>query len=568
MAVSGDENAKELAKREKRLFDKKANLDQLNQELAYNFYPWRADFTVERCLGEEYAADIFDSAPVLARRDLANARASMLRPRGQQWFKATLLNKLLAESAPIARHLDWVNDRARTVLYQRRSGFVRAMKEADNDLVTFGNAVGSCEASRDEEGALRPLFRTWHLRDCVWLDDENGVTQDFLARRFKCSARHIKKRFPDATLHGEIEDALDEDPDKEFRLCHVVMLADEYDYYKNQGGNGKWASIYYDSQHQTILRERGRPSFPYRVARWETMSEVQYAISPAALTSVSDARGMQVLARVLMEAGEKALDPPVKATQGAIVGEVNNYGGGVTWVKADYDEKLGPAIELLAPRTNPPSGIEMKQMALQAMRDEWYLTKLTLPQQAKTAYETAQLVEEFVRANIPLFEPWEADTEATLDRAFEVMLEIGSFGPMNEWPPQLSGRTLSFEFSNPLQDAVEKAKVAQATTALGLIAGGHQADPQMQPVADMEQMIQDAIRGSGAPNRWLTDLNEARRQKAEAQAQATEQGNILGALDQAQSAADVVNKGADGLAKLQTAFAQPAADQSFAYGPT
>jgi hypothetical protein len=406
----------------------------------------------------------------------------------------------------------------------------------------------------------------------VWLDDPTGVTQDFLARRFKCSARHIKELFPKADLHAEIEAALDDDPDKEFRLCHIIMLGSEYDYYKKEGGGaGKWASIYYDSQHKTILRERASSRFPYRVARWETISGTQYAVSPAALTSLSDARGMQVLARVLLEAGEKALDPPVKATQGAIVGEVNNYGGGVTWVKADYDEKLGPAIELLAPRTNPPSGIEMKQMALQAMRDEWYLTKLTLPGQAKTAYETAQLVEEFVRANIPLFEPWEADTEAMLDGAFEVMLEIGSFGPMQEWPPQLSGRTLSFEFSNPLQDAVEKAKVAQATTALGLLAGGKQADPAMALVADMEQMIQDAIRGSGAPARWLVDLDQAMQKKAQEQAQAAQQGNIVGALQQAGQAADIVHTGADAAAKLQGAFGQSpgaAADQSFAYGPT
>ena len=415
----------------------------------------------------------------------------------------------------------------------------------------------------------------------MWLDDKDGVTQDFLARRFKCSARHIKQQFKNADLHPEIEAALDDDPDQEFTLCHTILLASEYDFYKKEGGGGgKWASIYYDSTHETILRERAIARFPYCVSRWETISGSQYAVSPAAMTALSDARGMQILGRVLLEAGEKALDPPVKATQGAVMGEVNNFGGGVTWVKADYDEKLGPAIELLAPRTNPPSGIELKSMALQAMRDEWYLTKLTLPGQAKTAYETAQLVEEFVRANIPLFEPWEADTEAMLDNAFEVMLEIGTFGSMSDWPAGFhvpvgngvyAGRTLSFEFSNPLQDAVEKAKVAQATTALGLLAGGKQADPAMQLVADMEQMIQDAIRGSGAPARWLVDLDQARQAKAQAQAQAAQQGNIVGAMQQAGQAADIVHTGADAAAKLQGAFGappQPAADQSFAYGPS
>jgi hypothetical protein len=42
--------------------------------------------------------------------------------------------------------------------------------------------------------------------------------------------------------------------------------------------------------------------------------------------------------------------------------------------------KLGPAIEVLAPRTNPPSGIEMWQMLNQAIRDGMFLSQLRLPQ--------------------------------------------------------------------------------------------------------------------------------------------------------------------------------------------
>ena len=316
---SGDENAKELHKREEKLFKKKQNLDALNQELAYNFYPWRADFTVERCLGEEYAEDLYDSTPVRAARDLANARASMLRPSSQEWFRAGPLDDRIARQQEVSLHLDWMNDQARSVLYQHQSGFVDTMKMVDKDVVTFGNAVHSVEPHRDDTGTLGPVFCAWHLRDCVWLDDYPRIKPDYLARRFKCSARHIKAQFKGATLHPEITAALDDDPDKEFKLCHVVMRADEYEFYKKDSGKGPWASIYYDSQHQMLLRERLSPRFVYCVSRWERLSGSQYAVSPATLSELSDGRGMQVLARVLLEAGEKALDPPVKATQGAVM---------------------------------------------------------------------------------------------------------------------------------------------------------------------------------------------------------------------------------------------------------
>jgi hypothetical protein len=189
----------------------------------------------------------------------------------------------------------------------------------------------------------------------------------------------------------------------------------------------------------------------------------------------------------------------------------------------------------------------------------------------KTAYEARLLYEEFVRANSPLFESWEADTAAMLEHAFEAMIDANSFGPLEGWPRALSGGALAFKFKNPLKDAIEKAMVAQATTNLGLIAGGRQADPNMPIVADMAVMVQDGMRGNGSPARWLLDLDAVKRQAAAAQAAAAQQGNIVGALQQAGQAADIVHTGADAAAKLQGAFGAPpqaAADQSFAYGPS
>jgi hypothetical protein len=456
-----DDNAKELQKREERLFNKKRNLDMLNQELAWNFYPERADFTIERPLGSEFAIDLFDSAPVLDRRDLGNARASMLRPRGQEWFKIGLASKKLAEKPNVAAHLDMMNERMRTLIYHARSGFVRSQKEADHDLVTFGNAVQTIESTLRKEGTRGLLCRAWHLRDCAWLDDEDGLTQDFIARRFKASARHIKAQFPDAELDPAITTALDDDPDKEFGLCHVMMLADEYEYYKKPASRkATYASIYYDSDHKRLLRERPSERFRYVVQRWQTISGCQYALSPAAVTSISDARGLQVLARVFIEAGEKTLDPPLKATKNAIKSEINTGAGMVTWVDHEYDERLGPAIEPLLPHDmNPQIGIEMLARTTQQLKDAWYLTKLTLPQHAKTAYETSQLVEEFIRANIPLFEPWEADTELVLEEITNTLIDNNDLGMRQDWPRELDiGQELQYNFSNPLQEAIERER--------------------------------------------------------------------------------------------------------------
>lgn len=563
--AGSDNNARELSRRETKLFAAKGPLDSLNQELALNFYPERADFTVERSRGSEFALDVFDSEPMRCRRDLGNARASMLRPRGQQWFKVRLPDPKLNEKPEVARRLDWINARARSLIYQARAGFVRAAKQADQDVVTFGGGVISAEAAELRDGGKRLKVSNWHLRDCAWLDDADGSGQDFLARRFKASARHIKQKFPDAPLHDNIKNALEKEPDTEFKLCHVMMLADEYTYQQKPARNARYVSVYYDSDHEMLLRERPSDRFRYVVEKWGELTGSQYPYSPAAMTALPDARGIQTMALVLLEAGEKSLDPPLRATREAIKSDIDQGAGGITWVDGQYDEKTGPAISRLFPTDpNPPIGIDLIERTTQALRDTWYLTKLTLPQQAKTAYETAQLVEEFIRANIPLFEPWEAAVEMVLDEMLAVLIEIGEMGSVKEWGPDFARATLEWDFANPLQDAVERNKVNQAEQILGIAAGIEKLKPGTGGRnIDLDKMERDVTAATGAPADWQLDPKVVAAQQAAQQ----QSGDVVQGLQQAQQAADVVNTGAEAAAKLRD-LTGAAADGSAAYGPT
>lgn len=563
-----DDNAKELQRREEKLFNAKQNLDLLNQELALNFYPVRADFTGEQPLGSEFASMLFDSEPLRCLRDLAASRASMLRPRGQEWIKAAHPDDKINELPAVSRWLDMINARARTLLYKANSGFVRASKEADHDVVTFGWSVQTVESEIDPRGKRIPMFRCWHPRDCAWLDDANGVRQDVMFRRFKASARHIRSTFKEADLDSSITQAIEQNEgDKEFQLCHVMLPWDEYEFYKKPGGpQTPWVSVYYDSTNKKLLRERPSQRFRYVVEKWATLSGSQYAYSPATMTALPDARGMQTMAMVLLEAGEKSLDPPMKATQNAVKGAINTYAAGVTWVDKEYDEKNGPAIEPLLPgNINPAIGIDLINRTTFSLRDIFYLTKLTLPAYGKTATETMQLVQEYVRANIPLFEPWEAGIEMEMDEAYAVFMEMGEFGPPGTWPRELEGEDLEWKMSNPLQDAIERNRTNQATAALGLMAGAGNVNPDAPGARriDIDQMVEDAVRGTGAPADWIKDEE---RQAAEAQEREM-QGDIVGALQGAGAAAGVVNQGLDAAAKLQQ-LSQPANDAgaAAAYG--
>ncbi len=566
-----DQNARELAERETKAFGRKENLHALWQELALNFYSARADFTTERCLGEEYAIDQFDSEPERCRRDLADARASMLRPTGQEWIRVGLRDKRLNERPDIARPIDHVNDRLRFYLEEPGYGFERAEKEADNDYITFGNAVKTPESEVNRYGERGLIVRSWHPRDCAWFDDRAGTRQDVMFRKFKASARHIRAQFPDAELHSTITRALEKEPDREFNLSHCMMAADEYEYYKKLAGARRepWASIYYDSDHKMLLRERPSRRFRYVVDRWMTISGSQYGYSPPAMVSLPDGRMMQVMARVLKEAGEKSLDPPLAARNGeAIVSDIDLGAAGITWVDRQYDDRAGPAITTLLPEMrNIPIGIDLIARTTLALRDSWYLSKLRLPTQAKTAYETQALLEQFIRENIPLFGPWQAGISLMIDEIFGVLTEPEmfhkAFGSPLDWPEELlDGRDLVYTFKNPLRDAIERNRVNQAQQAFGLTAAAAQLDQDAVHALNVPQALRDSIRGTGAPADWLEDEDRAEANVAAAQ----QTRAFLNAVGTAGQVAEVAKTGAEAAANLQSTNGQ-AADSSFVYGP-
>ena len=79
-------DVKQLRELGDNLFGKALPLRGLWQEIADNFYPERADFTIWRPLGTDFAANLMTSWPVMCRRDLGNQISTMLRPTARPWL--------------------------------------------------------------------------------------------------------------------------------------------------------------------------------------------------------------------------------------------------------------------------------------------------------------------------------------------------------------------------------------------------------------------------------------------------------------------------------------------------
>jgi hypothetical protein len=519
------QRVRELVEQGDKLFSKRTPLLSVWQSMAENFYPMRADFTVTRNIGDEFASNLMTGRPVLAHRDLGNALSAMLRPRGSPWFYARTMDEDINEDPEARQWLDAKSDVMRRIMYDQRSQFVRATKQGDNDFTAFGQCVISIDPNKYLDGLL---YRSWHLRDCVWCENSELVIDTF-HREWKLEAREYMRLFP-KTASQKVQECVSKEPYREIKCRHIVMPSDQYDYNEEKGKRKlPFVSLYVDVENDTILEEVPARNLNYVIPRWVTVSGSQYAYSPASVVALPDARMLQQITLTLLEAGQKAVDPPLKATSEAIVGGVNIHAGGITWVDKEYDEKLGKALEPLMDA--PPGlnwGVEREERIERLIHEAFYLNRITLPDAGQgdmTKYEVQKRMEEYIRGALPLFEPMEVEYNGAIcEKTWDHAMMMGAFGPMDDMPEILSGQEVRWQFESPLQAANERAKSQAFMEAANLLTIAAQLHPSARHRFDVGQAFGEALIGVGAPSDWIvSEEDAAAAAKAEQQAMAMQQ---------------------------------------------
>lgn len=518
----------QLIEQSEQLFNKRVSVLSLWQNIATQFYPERAAFTNEPGIGEEFGAELSTSYPVLVRRDLGNAIGSMLRPTSKAWFHVRTSNYNQVDENARA-WLEETTVKMRRAMADRKTQFARATKEGDHDFAAFGQAVLQVSKNRD---ASNVLFRCWHLRDVAWCENGEGLANT-VYRKWKPFARELAQLFP-KTAHSSTKTAAEKEPYKEVNVHHCILPAENY---KGDLKNLKqpFVSIYYDVDNKVILEQVGIAAQEYVIPRWSTVSGSQYAYSPATITALPDARMLQDMTRVLLEAGEKATNPPMIAVQEAIRGDISIYAGGITWVDAEYDERLG---EVLRPMTNDktgmPIGLDMAQTTKGMLAEAFFLNKLTLPQPGAdmTAYEVGQRVQEYIRHAMPLFAPIEEEYNAPLCEAtFEVLFSLGVFGPKEKIPESIRGQEITFLFESPLHDAVEREKGQRFLEAQQMVAGAASLDQNSVDIVNIPIALREVLAAVGIPASWTRTKEEATKIAAQ-RAEAIQREATLAAMQQ------------------------------------
>lgn len=529
-----DANGKTVCEQILAAFAARGSLMSFFQDVAEHFYPERAEFTTEHSLGEDFASRLYASEPALFRRDFGNYLDAALRPWGREWFKIVPRDPRLRRNLAVQQYLDMTTSITAQLLADRRSNFSNSARAGDHDWVTFGNAVTSVEGLSDGSG-LR--FRTWHLRDCAWRENFDGEVDTFY-RKIKVTVRNLcaQEKAKGWSIPPKIQEKLAKTPNDTVEIYHALVPALEYR--PTMKTNAGWFSCYLVPELQWELACKPEPVFNYAVSRWFRIDSSPYGLSPCTIIALPDSRSLQTMTWSIIEAGEKAVEPPLVAQSEAIVSGVDIRSGMVTWVDSRYDERTGEALRALELGGSPEFGEALRQGLSGNLKDAFYLSKLFLPQNnpQMTAEEIMRRHEEFLRVAQPVIAPAESERNSMLlDITVEMALRMKLWGSLEDMPKELRGQDIEYTFDNPLQDAQKQSKSYAFNTAMGIIsAAKNLLPPGITAHFNAEEAFRDAI-GGIAPPTWLNDPDKAREeQQTEEQAQVAGQAvQELGAMSQA-----------------------------------
>ncbi len=509
--MSVHQHLKELATAR---FQEQAVVLGLWQTLAENFYPIRANFTMDHTLGEEIMDGLASSQPVLIARDLGNSFSAMLRDG--EWFKMGI------QGEPTHLGKEWLEYGSTGLLKlmeHRSANFRRATKEGDHDYASFGQNVLSIEPNKLRNGLL---YRTWHLRDCAWWDNDEGAVGGVI-RKWKPALHELLSYFGEGKLHQNML----HDKDKKLfgihEIIHFDLPSKFIDLHDPQQDRFDYMSVYLDVKNEHVIDMVGKRYKTYVVPRFQTISGSPYAYSPATFVGLPDARTLQAMTHTLLEAGERHARPPIIATEGVIRGDANFYPDGITYVSEDYDERLGAAVKpMIQDSKGFPLGVELKDGIVEVLQAAFYINHIDLPDRGgeMTAYEFSERMKAYRRQNLPLFSPLEHEYNGQMcEQSFNIAMEFNMLGSPQDIPQELKGQEVVFKFVSPLTESEEEQKVQMFSQVSDMLAKAAEFDQGVAFNVDFDTALRDSIEGIGAPAKWLHEVEEVQRKQEQFQEQ-------------------------------------------------
>lgn len=443
--------------------------------------------------------DLYDSTAVFGAQQLSAAIHSNLTSPAQRWFEYRFRDPTLNTDQTAK---EWL-DQCTTIVYEalNESNFDVEIVESYTDEVGYGTSALSLEQD-EETGEL--VFSANPLRDVVFeLDHRKQARRIY--KRLQWTAGQIVSKFGDDTPDW-IKKREEESPgatDKiDLIFCVYPREGKEADPTlptapKERPFGYKWVV---KNTAELLGEEGGYYEMSMFITRWRSVAGSRWGKSPST-DAMGDIMTLNQLKEAILEAAGKAIDPPQKAEDGAIVGDLDMDRGGLT-ILTDING-LSP---MDAGTDFNVAGMEVADLR-DSIRDHYYQNQLQLKESpAMTATEVSVRYELMQRLMGPTLGRQKSDKlDKILVRAFGLLYRAGRLPPV---PEGLAASELDIQYTGPLPRA-QHGNAAQATlTWMGDIAQLAEVYPEARDLPDVEEAMRMIAEMRGVPAKAIRSQQE------------------------------------------------------------
>jgi hypothetical protein len=459
---------------------------------------------------------LFDTTAIDASDRMAAAFGHLLFNKGTSWFQYGLDDPDLAARPLEHAWLQRERDRALSVLAMPETKSYTALNETVDELCDFGTGV--LFLGDDQRRMFRPIARP--LSEC-WIAEDEAGTVDTLCREYRMPAWRAVREFGDRAVQAKKHMEQDR-PNECVTIRHVVEPRDAA---KMRPGSIKrtelaFASVYFEVESKSTLREGGFRRFPYAVPRISKAAGSCYG-RPPAFKHLGAIRTINAVARAKLRITQKVAEPPLIAPDDGVLGKrINTMPGGVTFVRRGMGKDQGPRP--LQTGANPVAADELQQQLADQLRRAFYIDLLELPMLDRmTATEVASRQSASLAVLNPITERMETELLMPVTLAvFDWMRRMGATSPA---PESIRGRPLRVGYVGQLAMSRVASRVTDIQRWLtGVVAQVAQFDPEVLDAVDTDAIVRSAARDLGIPTDSIRPgevVEAVRRMRSEQQQQ-------------------------------------------------
>jgi hypothetical protein len=403
------------------------------------------------------ADELFDVTALDGLDRYTAAIAGITIPRQQRWHGVAFADKDLMKLPSVKRWCAHAADRLFIARYAPNTGFEA---QAHEDIRQEGK-YGTSAMWVGEVVGKGLFYKTLHMSE-VYVDEDYSGRIDTVHRAYVCTIRNAAAEFGLDNLSDKsrMDYADAKKRNNEIEILHVVRPNRDFEP-GYLGAKGKPVeSLYIELGEKHVIRRAGFRTMPIPVSRHVTGPRDVYGRSPA-MKVLATVKGLQVMGRTILDAANKAVDPPLLYADDADISKVVTKPGGLTAGGVDSEGHI--LVHPLMTGGQIPVGLEIQQseraVVKQAFLDEFFRL-LSDPSDRMTA---TQVMETLQKEGV-LIAPFAGRRETEklgpqIERELDIMMNAKA---IDDLPPEVleAGAKPIIQMTNPLSRMARAEEVS------------------------------------------------------------------------------------------------------------